>query len=103
MGREREDRFLVYRALFQANAAGNDRLEDLLPEDLLDMSADVPPEDGSLVVNCNHDAEELEVRVGACTDLLYRFEKVVRALQREIRRLDGHQEVRSCDQRVHGQ
>src|SRR5215467_10514647 len=48
--REREDRFLVGGALLEADALGDRRLEDLLPEDPGDLLVDVLAQDGPLVV-----------------------------------------------------
>src|SRR5262249_40989051 len=84
MRREGEDRFLVGWALFEPDAARDDGPEDLLPEDLVDVVADVPPEDRPLVVNGDHDAQELERRIGSRPDLLDGLEEVVGSLEREI-------------------
>ena len=48
----------------------------------------------------DHDAEELEVGIGAGFDLLDGLQKIIRALQREIGGLDRHQHVRRGHQGV---
>ena len=63
---------------------------------------DVLGERGPLVVHRDDHAEQLQVRIRARLDLLDRLEQIVRPFQREVRRLDGDENVRRRDQRVHG-
>ena len=57
----------------------------------LDLLLDVPGEHRPAVVDGDHDAEDLEVRVGPDADPLVRLEQVVRSFEGVERRLNRHQ------------
>src|SRR3954463_3264378 len=101
--RERENRFLVGRALFEPHTLGNDGVENLAAEHLVDLRTNVARERGPLVVHGDDDAENLQARIRPGANLLDRLQQIVRALEREIRRLDRNEEVRRGDERVHGE
>ena len=103
IGREREDRFLVGRALLEPDALGDHRLEHLPAEHLLNLRPDVARQRRPLVVHRDDHAQDAQRRVGPRPHLLDRLEQVVGALEREVRRLDRDQQVRRRDQRVHRQ
>src|SRR6266542_3970194 len=60
--REREDRFLVRRALLEPDRFRNDGVEQPLAEELADLLVNVARQRGALVMHRDHDAEELEIR-----------------------------------------
>src|SRR4030095_2365192 len=88
LGRKREDRFLVRRALLQAHALADHGLEHLSAEYLLDLLADVPRQRGPLVVHGDYHAENTQRRIRPLPHFLDRLEQIVSALEREIRRLN---------------
>src|SRR6267378_860071 len=73
LGSEREDALLVGRALLEADALRDRRAEDAVAEDLRDRLADVLRECRPLVVEGDHRAQQLEVRVRTGADLLHRL------------------------------
>jgi hypothetical protein len=100
--RESENAFLVGRALFEADAAGDGGMEDPVPEHLGDGLLHVAGKRGALVVQRDHRPQQLQVRVGARADLFHRFQQIVGPLEREVARLHGDDQVRRGDQGVHG-
>src|SRR6476619_177985 len=98
--RKRKDRFLVGRTLLQPDTLRDHGVEDLAAEDLLNLGSDVARQRRPLVVHGNHDAEELESWIGTEPHFLDRFEKIVGALQREVRRLNRYQQMRGRNERV---
>src|SRR5579863_7933932 len=76
-GSKREDRLSVRRALFQANALGDDGVEDLDAEDALDLFEDVLCEQRPLVVHGDQRAQDLQLWIGPELDLVDGFEQVV--------------------------
>src|SRR5262249_15746972 len=74
--RKGEYGLLVGGTLLQANALRDRGLEDLLAEDSGDLFVDVLTEDRPLVVEGDHDAQDLQVGVGASLDLVDRLEQV---------------------------
>src|SRR3954463_15135201 len=101
-GREREDRLLIGRALLQADALSYHGLEYFAAKYLVDLRSNVSSERGALVVHRDHDAQNTQVRIRARAHLLDRFQQVVGAFQREVRRLNRNQEMRGGYQRVDG-
>src|SRR5512143_260928 len=83
---EREDGFSIRGRLLQPNGLRDRRLEELVLEDLVDLTPDVFPESGALVVKRDHDAQDLEVRIRPVLDFLDRLEEIVRPLERKVRR-----------------
>src|SRR5437773_1970749 len=76
VGRERENRFFVRRALFEPDALGDDSLEDFPAEHLLNLRPDVARQRRALVVHRDDDAENPEGRVRTGAHLLDRLEQV---------------------------
>src|SRR4051812_37488539 len=97
-----EDRLLVRGAFLEADALGDGGLENAVAEDAGDRLLHVARQRGALVVQRDHGAQQLEVRIRAGADLLDRLEEVVRAFQREIARLHRDEKVRRRDERVDG-
>src|SRR5262245_25759825 len=91
--RESENRYLVGGALLEPDALRNRGPEHLGAKHLGDLFADVSGERGSAVVHRDDDAQDLQAGVGARANLLDGLEQIVGALQREVRRLNGDQEV----------
>src|SRR5664280_2975596 len=100
--RQCEDGFSIRGRFLQPNGLRDRRLEELSLEDLVDLALDVFSERRALVVKRDHDAQNLEVRIRPVFYLLDRLEKVVSALEREVRGLNRNQDVRRSDERVHG-
>src|SRR5215218_4187289 len=98
---EREDRLAVGRALFQADALGDHRIEYLGSEHVLDLLVDVLCEQRPFVVHGNEGAQDLELRVGPHLDLVNGFQEVIRPLQGEVAGLDWDQDVSRRDQGIH--
>src|SRR5207244_10189375 len=90
-GSKRKDGLAMRGTLFQPNAFGDRRLEDLVAEDRPDLRVDVAPDDGALVVKRDDDSQDLETGVWAGLDLVDRLEQVVGPLQGEVGRLDRAQ------------
>ena len=101
--RKRENRLAVGRALLQPDALADHGLEDLVAEDLADLGADVSSEGGPAVVHGDDDAQDPELGIGSEAYFLDRFEQVVGALEREVRRLNRNEQVRGGHQGVDGQ
>src|SRR5437762_9106094 len=78
--REGEDRLLVRRALLEPDALGDRGAEHAVPEDAADRLLHVARERRALVVERDHRAQQLQVRVRTRADLLHRLQQVVRAL-----------------------
>src|SRR6202035_1422450 len=70
---EGEDRLPVGRALFEADALGDDGLEHLDPEDPLNLLVDVLGEQRPLVIERDQRPQDLELRIGADLDLVDRL------------------------------
>src|SRR5512145_878145 len=70
LGRKGEDRFLVGRALLEADALGDGRLEDSVSEDIRDSPLDVSGKSRSLVVESNDGSKKLELRIRTGADLV---------------------------------
>src|SRR6266536_432374 len=68
--REREDGFLVRRALLEADALADGRLEHAVAEHVRDRLLHVAREGRAPVVQRDDGTEQLEVRVGTGADLL---------------------------------
>src|SRR3954465_11968046 len=101
--REGEDRLLIGGALLQADALGYHRLEYLAAKHLVDLRPDIAAERRPLVVHGDDDSENLERGIGARTNFFNRLEQIVRAFEREVRRLDWNEQMRRGDERVHRQ
>src|SRR6266850_1916199 len=101
--REGEDRFLVGGTLLEPDALRDHRVEDLLAEDFRDLLPDVPSKDRSLVVERDHDSEDLQFGIGPGFHLLHRLEKVVGAFERKVGALNRNQEMGRRDERVDGE
>src|SRR5215468_11042015 len=84
LGSEAEDRLAVRRALLQADALRDRRLEDAAAEDLADRLVHVAGEGRALVVQRDDGAEQLEVRVRPRADLVHGLEQVVGAFEGEV-------------------
>src|SRR5687767_4524459 len=70
LGREREDRLAMGRALLQADALRDGRLEDSAAEDLGDRLLYVPRQRRAFVVERDQRAQKLQLGVRARPDLL---------------------------------
>src|SRR5438128_5031634 len=81
LGSEGEDALLVGRALLEADALRDGRPEDAVAEDVGDRLAHVARERRSLVVESDHRAQKLQVRVGPGADLLHRLQQVIGAFE----------------------
>src|SRR6266850_5418861 len=90
---EAEDRFLVRRTLLETHTPGDYGSEHLGTEHLADVVADVPTEDGPLVVNRDDDSEKLEMRVRTRLDLLDRLEEVVGSFKSEVGGLNRNEQM----------
>src|SRR5215207_5569018 len=80
--RKREDRFLIGRSLFKTHALGNNRLEDLWPEDAPDLLIHFPREGSTLIKKGHEHTQYAQIRVRTCFDLLDGLQKIIRTLER---------------------
>src|SRR5579872_330099 len=98
--REGENGFLVCRTFLEPDVLADARLEKRVAEDGADLFMRVARDIRATVKKSDDDAEDFQVWIRTRANAGIGFEQIVGAFDGEVRRLNGHEQMRGRDQGV---
>jgi len=98
-----EDARSVRGRFLEANRLGDERVEDVVTEYILDFFANLTSKNGSTIEHGDEDAEHAKLGIWPRFDFVDGLEEVVGSFERKIGSLDRNQNMACGHQRIQGQ